>query len=564
MITPNRGRGESENVGIGVGIGAVTTVHATVSESGPPEVTTRPTSVTVDPEFSAVTDFADLARHPETVTLGGRIYSPATLIAESVRELVPAGADAVCTHPACYDDKQVAQLRQALDLSGARQVRLLAEPLAALTWLAHEHGPLAPGYVLVYDLGATSLDVTLVEITAEGERRIAGTPIRSYDFGGRPLGAMIVRYVGDVLGPGRRLPVSLADSDELRAWHVRDSLAVLWDCLHAAELGIGDISRILLVGGASRAPEVARALAELGPEVVVSADPGHCVALGAARTALRPSARALPLSVVRAGPSMVSAVAALSVLGLASAALLTPTPGSGEMWRQTPVLDGPPGASALHDPGASGQERTVTPEAVLSAAVGEAISTVPALANPLPDKASPPPAAPALPADAPTGGAYADPSRFENPLPFEPQIDPNIRFDHTQNFGPSTNFAGTTTNPGSHNPPSTGGSTPPAGQGGSTDPGTGTGPTTSGSVSAGGEVTGEVSAPGSDTRAVSGGGTATAGGSTTGDHTSGGTGGSASVHGTVGGSTGGTTSGSVGGSLGGGLGGGGHLGGFGH
>ncbi|MFI5777669.1 Hsp70 family protein [Nocardia sp. NPDC051570] len=612
MIIPNRGRGESENVGIGLGIGAVSTVHATASESEPLSVTTRTTSVTVDPDSSAVTDFADLARYPETVTLGGRIFSPATLVAEWVRELTPADAQVVCTYPACYDDKQVAQLRQALDLSGARQVRLLAEPLAALTWLDHEHGPLTPGRVLVYDLGATSLDVTVVEVDADGERRIIGTPVRSYDFGGRPLGAMIVRYVGDVLGspPGRRLPVSLADSDELRAWHVRDSLAVVWDCLRAAELGIGDIARILVVGGASRAPEVARALAELGPPIVMSADPAHCVAAGAAWSAMRPSARVLPLSIVRAGPSMVSAVAALSVLGLATAALLTPTAGSGEMWRESPVAGGAPNVSSPLDSADEPQARTVSPDAVLSVAMGEAVNgagvALPAPRNPVPGMASP--VAPKVPAasapvpspDSATGGGYSDPSRFENPLPFDSSGGANTGADHSQNFGPPTGFSGTIPNTRSTDQTSgQGGSTSTAGQGGSSPTGhsggeitTGGGATTGGGTTTGGSATtggGDTSTSGSassgtgeagnisgtggaggDTRSgagdvsggASGGGTATTGGSTTGgststDHSAPAAGGAASVHGSVGGSLGGA----------GGFGGGGgahSMGGFGH
>ncbi|WP_286014390.1 MULTISPECIES: Hsp70 family protein [Nocardia] len=537
MITPNRGRGESPQVGIGVAIGAVTTVCATTTDGDRVSVTSRPTSVTIDPDASPVTEFADLGRNPETVSLGGRIFSPATLIAEAVRELVPSDASAVCTHPANYDDKQVAQLRQALDLAGAREVRLLSEPLAAVAWLDHEHGPLSPGRVLVYDLGATSLDVAVVEVGADGERSVVGTPLRSYDFGGRPLGAMIVRYVGDVLGSPRRLPVSLADSDELRAWHVRDSLAVLWECLHAAELGLDDIDRILVVGGASRAPEVSGVLAELGPPVVTAADPGHCVAAGAAWTAVRRSDRTLPPAVVRAGPSLVSAVAALSVLGLSTAALLAPVPGSGELWRQSPAIDGMPHAQAPQGPGGENHPPVAIPD-LMSATVGDAASG-PAPASPtgepLPAMASPAPrsteSTPCPDAPGAMGGPYADPSRFENPLPFDPAAAAPAPIRRAEPFGPTGGSDSPATNFSPPTPPSgQSGSTPPAGQGGSTptdQPTTRTTPGGGGTAPTGTDPAGQ--------------GPATGGGSGTTGDTTGGQSGS-----TPGGSTGGPPTGTGG------------------
>ncbi|MBF6327055.1 Hsp70 family protein [Nocardia transvalensis] len=426
MVGPN-------TVGVGIGVGAVNTVSAAVCADSSLSVTTRPTAVAVD-SGGAVTDFADLARRPETVTVGGRLWSPANLTAALVGELlgsVPPAAGVVATYPACYDDKQVALLRQAFDLTGARRVRLLPEPVAAVAWLEHEHGPLRPGFVLVYDLGATSLDVTVVEVADGEDRRIIGSPLRSYDFGGRPLGAMIVRYVGEVMTPvDGELPSSVADSDELRGWHVRDSLAVVWDCLRAAQLSIGDIGRILVVGGAARAPEVARVLAELGPPVVMSADPGHCAASGAALAAVPPADHSARERRIR--PTLVSGAAALSVLALSAASLLTSSGDSDALWTQVPVIDRLPGPES----GAQAEVGAGFPEPVLSAAVADTAPDPAQNSAPASDSAPPAsvgterPLSDSTPAQVPAA-TYGDPSRFSNPLPFDAPAAPTPRGDHS-------------------------------------------------------------------------------------------------------------------------------------
>src|SRR5690606_32525847 len=195
---------------VGLSIGAVNSVTASVSPArSRPSVRTRRTALTLDdhgatrvgnlPRFEpAVTDFADLARDPEPFVLGGRLHTAPGLVATVVRELLDTGepiAGAVVTYPAVYSDKQVALLRQALDLEGLREAIMVPEPVAAAEWLEVEHGPLEPGFALVYDLGGASLDVTVVRVGPDwSDHPIVGNPRRCYDFGGRPLGATIARY----------------------------------------------------------------------------------------------------------------------------------------------------------------------------------------------------------------------------------------------------------------------------------------------------------------------------------------------------------------------------------
>ncbi len=332
---------------MGFSIGAVNSVSAAVTTTRPrPSIRVRRTALTFDdagaavrvggvPRVdSAVTDFADLARDPEPLLLGGRLYTAPGLVATVLRELIggtEAVAGAVLTYPAVYSDKQVALLRQALDLSGAREVMLVPEPVAAAEWLAHEHGPLESGFVLVYDLGATSLDVTVVRVGPDWpDHPIVGNPRRCYDFGGRPLGTMLARYSRGAVTGSVSL-TSLVDVDGLRAEHVRDSFEVVRAAVRSTGRSLSDIDRVLVVGGAARPPEVAATLAELGRPVVTAADPAHITAAGAAHFAARVFAPELGEShsargVVFSGAAVASAIAvsAATVLGGTAEPVLAP------------------------------------------------------------------------------------------------------------------------------------------------------------------------------------------------------------------------------------------------
>jgi hypothetical protein len=109
--------------GLGFSIGAVNSVTASVTAELPrPAARSRRTAVTFDSagglrlggiaQFSmAVTDFADLGRDPEAVVVGGRIWSPANLVAAVVNELravEPGASEAgvVTTYPAMYSDRR--------------------------------------------------------------------------------------------------------------------------------------------------------------------------------------------------------------------------------------------------------------------------------------------------------------------------------------------------------------------------------------------------------------------------------------------------------------------------
>ncbi len=586
--------------GLGFSIGAVNSVTASVSAERPrPAVRSRRTAVTFDsagglrlggiPQFSmAVTDFADLGRDPDTVTVGGRIWSPANLVAAVVNELRAVEPEAsqagvVATYPAMYSDKQVALLRQALDLSGGGDVLLVPEPVAAAEWLEHEHGPLRTGFVLIYDLGGTSLDVSIVRVGPDWDNHpMIGKPVRSYDFGGRPLGSMIARYAPDVSAASAGLSMtSIVDIDGLRVTHIQDSLQLVRDCVRAADITLSDIGCILLVGGASRPAEVARALAELGRPVVISSDPGQTVAAGAALMAARTMAlgasgehAVAPRVAVFSSAAVVSAVAmsAVTVFGGPTVPELSP------MLERLPDLAAP-SDSLLVDVGSErladawswmSAPTTRNSGRALPAFLSQRTSAYTRFITPAPRSAGygPSMAESQLGSHprnccAPRGsrhGGYGDPAYFVNPLPFGPVVRP-APGDIAQPPGPGlpptpglplpeqgTGLPAQPPAPGQI--PAPGAGTPPVGMPGSTVPapqngstpaetGPGSGGTAPGD-SAGGPSSGTSGSPGAGAASGEHGGTS--GTSSSGDSSAGGTGGSSSGDG-AGTSSSGTSSG---------------------
>ncbi|WP_328712207.1 Hsp70 family protein [Nocardia salmonicida] len=583
--------------GLGLSIGAVNAISAVVADDpAKPAVRTRRTALTFDDagrprigainEFaSAITDFADLTREPEPMVMGGRFYSATNLIAAVVTgliELAETPAGIVLTYPAVYTDKQVSLLGQALHLAGAGEVLLVPEPVAAAEWLEIGRGPLEPGFVLVYDLGATSLDLTVLRVGPDWPHHpMVGTPTRSTDFGGKPLGEMVARYAGEPgLGRATQTLTSMVNIDALRAEHIRDTFPLVSKSVAAAGLRLADLSRILVVGGASRPPEVARTLAELGVPLVTVADPGQVIASGAAGLAARTfapeqqSGGPVPHVAVFSSAAVVSALAmsAMTVFGSPF------DPGLMPVLDRFPVL-GAPVDALLYDMSAdllaartAGLISEVDPVTgrIQVAGVAAARSAYENFIAPAtaPGGKSRPGAHNGSGADRSGLGrpdvrddckspflartTYGDPARFINPLPFgqqaaQPQNTP------TAPGTPELPHSGPISTPGT--PESPGTPTAP----GATDPGTvpaagtahapGTAPKDGASASTGGastpstggasvEVGGSAPTGGTNTGTPA----SDPGGSTSGESATGGTtGGGASGGSTGGGTTGGTS-----------------------
>ncbi|WP_460696308.1 Hsp70 family protein [Nocardia thraciensis] len=438
-------------------IGTVNAVWAAAGERDRPAVRVRRTAVTFDsaggarmgglPRFApVVTDFADLTQHTEPVIVGGRAWTPPELVAAVAGCLIEADEPAarpVVAYPACYTHRQLAPLRTALDRVGVGDVLLMPEPVAAVEWLDAEHGVSESGLTLVYDLGGSSLDLAVVRTEGDrNERGVLGSAVRSHRYGGRPLGTVLARYAR-ALGPGAPAPVSkvvpASDATRLRTWTVRNSLRLVRKCVHHAGLTMRDIDRVLLVGGAARPAEVAQVLAELGRPVVMSQDPAHTVAVGAAVAAARLAEPGSNFGRYARGAAVLSSAAVASAVAMSAAtmfgsgpigtdgpalefapALAGPANGARDQFRDLRLLEALEGLGSV--PGvpaaADGLLSSFTPSRSYSTVAQSFSNAAAATANVERAVREYGPGEHCDPISRRAAAGYADPARFTNPLPF--------------------------------------------------------------------------------------------------------------------------------------------------
>ncbi|GAA2462467.1 hypothetical protein GCM10010198_02880 [Nocardia seriolae] len=432
------------------------------------------------------------------MVIGGRIWSPADLVAAVVNGLIESNAPeapAVTTYPACYSDKHVTRLRRALDWSGAADVTLMPEPVAAVEWLDNEYGISEAGLTLVYDLGGNSLDLAVVRTEADRqERGILGRAERSHEYGGRPLGTLLARYARSI-APGATQPVSAvvpaADTNRLRSWHIRNSLRQVRSCVHRAGLHMEEIDRVLLIGGAARPAEVARVLADLGRPVIMSPDPAHTVAVGAAIAAFRSIDNGSAIARYAPRAAVISGAAVASALAMSAATVLGGLVAGPPNLKAAPEpADPPAGATAL----GTGDVIVLEDAAAPPGRGSHAIATVAAVRAYAP-------IAPTVtqtwvkgrPVDTTNAGThcetraftdgavtYANPAQFTNPLPFQnPALNGWTVGPITGGTLPAVSIPGNTaqpisgTLPGTPLPGTSPGTTLPGTLPGTTQPGSG-------------------------------------------------------------------------------------------
>jgi molecular chaperone DnaK (HSP70) len=271
----------------------------------------------------------------EKVTLGERTFTPQeisalilrTLAATAARELGQPVQRAVITVPAYFSDAQRQATREAGALAGLEVLRILNEPTAAS--LAYGYQDQRQRCVLVYDLGGGTFDVSIVRIEGEVTEVLAShgnTRLGGDDFDqllvDLIVGELEAQHKVDLRRDHpvaysriwwaaeeakRRLsqepyaviredsllgldgkPVNLQreisreEYERLIGALVESTLESVSRALDDARLLAADLDAILLVGGSTRTPLVARVLEErtrLAPRQDIH--PDLCVALGA-------------------------------------------------------------------------------------------------------------------------------------------------------------------------------------------------------------------------------------------------------------------------------------------
>ena len=264
-----------------------------------------------------------------------RVYSPPEISAIVLQRLKLAAEEFLCdkiteaiiTVPAYFDDMQRQATRDAGKIAGLEVERIINEPTAAA--LAYGFGKNKSEKVAVYDLGGGTFDISILEIN-NGVFEVLSTSGNTFlggeDFDQRIIDWLLVTFHGangidlsnDRLALQRlkeaaerakcelssvsettiSLPFIAADAsgpkhinaqltrekfEELVRDLVDSSVDPCQKALWDAKLQPSDIDKVILVGGQTRSPIIAKTVAEVfGREPSSEINPDEVVAMGAA------------------------------------------------------------------------------------------------------------------------------------------------------------------------------------------------------------------------------------------------------------------------------------------
>jgi len=229
--------------------------------------------------------------------------------------------DAVITVPAFFDDARRRATKDAGKIAGLNVLRVLNEPTAAALAFGLDLG--GSGTVLVYDLGGGTFDVTVMKI-GDGVFDVLGTDglheLGGFEWdnrlmlwlneqyqneGGGDLTATFeleaelrekaelakrtlsstqqARVVFSSEGVNKTITVTRETFEDLTSDLINQSRDLTISLMEELDLSFGQIDSVLLVGGSTRMPQVAKMLEEIsGKPPLRAGNPDELVALGAA------------------------------------------------------------------------------------------------------------------------------------------------------------------------------------------------------------------------------------------------------------------------------------------
>jgi len=269
------------------------------------------------------------------IQVQGRVYSPQEISGIVLQRLKAAAEDflgepvteAIITVPAYFDDTQRQATKDAGKIAGLRVERIINEPTAAA--LAYGLGRSETERIAVYDLGGGTFDISVLEING-GVYEVLATSGNTFlggeDFDERIINWMVEQFraetgidlrndrlalqrlkeaaerakcdLSSLTETNINLPFIAADASgpkhfsktltretfeslikDLVERTVEPCQKALWD----AKLQPQDIDKVLLVGGQTRSPIIARTVREIfGKDASAEINPDEVVAMGAA------------------------------------------------------------------------------------------------------------------------------------------------------------------------------------------------------------------------------------------------------------------------------------------
>jgi YVTN family beta-propeller protein len=275
---------------------------------------------------------------PTPLMLGGTPQSAASLLACMLRDVVRKVIDTegesptsvMLTHPANWGPYRRELFDEVPRLGGLNQVWTVTEPEAAAAYYAAERRLADGDVVAVYDLGGGTFDATVVR-KRSGGTELLGNPEGIERLGGVDFDEAVLAHVDHVLGgaideldprdpldatalrrlrqdcveakealsidneatiqvflPNQHAEVRLsrADFEEMVRIPIESTIEALRRAVRSAQVEPTDLVAVVLVGGSSRIPLVARMVSDkLGRPTAVDTHPKYAVALGAAALA---------------------------------------------------------------------------------------------------------------------------------------------------------------------------------------------------------------------------------------------------------------------------------------
>lgn len=270
----------------------------------------------------------------DRVSLGEQSYTPQEISAFILRRLKSMTEEflgetveqAVITVPAYFTDKQRQATKDAGEIAGLEVVRIINEPTAAA--LAYGLDREEDQFLIVYDLGGGTFDVSVIEINS-GVIEVRASR-GDTKLGGDDFDAALVKYIAEdfqqqhgvdlredqralarLTRAAERAKIELSDApfaqireefiatkgskplhlemelersrfEELINDMLESTIECVQQALEDASLSVDEINKVLLVGGSTRIPLVSNMIEDImqiQPHLEI--DPDLCVAVGA-------------------------------------------------------------------------------------------------------------------------------------------------------------------------------------------------------------------------------------------------------------------------------------------